>query len=69
MTSDKMKQAINTLPVILSVKEIADFFSVTYITILRLIYKKTLSAYKDDDGNWCITRSDFKKYCSKICNL
>jgi excisionase family DNA binding protein len=69
MISDTTKEAIKKLPVILSIKEVADFFSVAYLTVYRLVRKKQLTAYKTDEGNWCISRSDFIKYCSKNCNL
>lgn len=69
MISDTTKQAIKKLPVILSIQEIADFFSVAYNTVYRLVRKKELTAYKDDEGNWCISQSDFLQFCSKNCNL
>ena len=69
MISDTMKQSIESLPAILSIKEIADFFSVAYLTVYRLIHRKELAAYRDDEGNWCISRQDLKRYCSKYCNL
>ena len=69
MLSDATKQVILNLPVILSIKEIACFFQVTYLTVLREIYRKKLAAYKDDEGVWCVLRGDLLKYCSKNCNL
>ena len=69
MLSDTMNQAIQNLPAIISVKEAANFFQVNYITIFRLVHRKELAAYKDDENNWCILRSDFKKFCMKNCNL
>ena len=69
MLSDETKQIINNLPVILSISEVANFFQVAYLTIYRLIRRKELSAYKDDENNWCILRGDLIKFCSKNCNL
>jgi excisionase family DNA binding protein len=69
MLSDTMKQAVNSLPVILSIKEVAIFFKVHYGTIFGLIHRNELAAYKDDEGAWCILRDDLKNYCSKNCNL
>ena len=69
MLSETMEQTIKNLPIILSLKEIAIFFNVTLLTVYRLIYSKKLTAYKDDEGYWCIYRGDLKKYCSKNCNL
>ncbi|ULQ60813.1 excisionase family DNA-binding protein [Brucepastera parasyntrophica] len=60
---------IQTLPAIVSTKEAADFFSVHYLTILRLIMRKELPAYKDCDGQWCISRQDIKAFCSRQSNL
>jgi len=68
MISDSMKKAIEALPSILSINEIAEFFSVAYLTVYRLVRRKELAAYKDDEGCWCILREDLKKFCSKNCN-
>jgi excisionase family DNA binding protein len=69
MLSDAMKQAISDLPAILSTIEVADFLNVSYLTIYRLVRRKEIAAYKDDEGDWCILQCDLKKYCSKNCNL
>jgi len=69
MISDTMTQAIQSLPAILSIKEVADFFLVGYLVVFRMIHRKELSAYKDDAGAWCISRQDLKRYCSENCNL
>jgi excisionase family DNA binding protein len=69
MLSDTMEQAIKKLPAILSVREAAEFFQVALLTVYRLIYRKELTAYKDDSGNWCVYRGELKKSCSKNCNL
>ncbi|ULQ60818.1 excisionase family DNA-binding protein [Brucepastera parasyntrophica] len=69
MLSDTTKNKINLLPAILSIQEVADFFSVHYMTIFRMIQKKKIDAYKDDDGQWCILRQDIKKFCSRQSNL
>jgi excisionase family DNA binding protein len=69
MLSDTTKQAIRSLPPILSIKEVADFFLVRRLTVYRLVYAQKLAAYKDGEGNWCIARYDLEKFCSKNCNL
>ncbi len=69
MLSNTAIKMIENLPAILSVNETADFFVVSYQTIYRLIRRKELSAYKDDENNWCITHHDLKHFCSKNCNL
>ncbi|MDR2079007.1 MAG: helix-turn-helix domain-containing protein [Treponema sp.] len=69
MLSDATVKIIGNLPAILSIREVAEFFSVRYLTIYRLIYRKRLPAYKDDEGNWCILRHDLKRFCSRHCNL
>jgi excisionase family DNA binding protein len=53
----------------LSIREAADFFSVRYLTVYRLIRRGTLPAYKDGEGRWCIPRIDLKTYCSRHSNL
>jgi excisionase family DNA binding protein len=69
MISGILKEKIAALPAILSIKETADFFSVRYLTIYRLIRREKMPAYKDDEGRWCILRSDLKTYCSRNSNL
>jgi len=69
MLSDAMKKTIRKLPAILSIEEVADFFQVVKLTIYRLIYHKNISAYKDNEGRWCILRYDLERFCSKNCNL
>jgi excisionase family DNA binding protein len=69
MLSNAAIQAIGALPAILSIQETADFFQVQYLTIFRLIHRGIIPAYKDDEGKWCITRLDLRRYCSKNCNL
>jgi excisionase family DNA binding protein len=69
MISCTLKEKIEALPAILSIKETADFFSVRYLTIYRLIRRGTMPAYKDGEGRWCILRSDLKAYCSRNSNL
>ena len=69
MISGALKASIEALPAILSIREAADFFSVRYLTIYRLIRRGKLPAYKDDEGRWCIARSDLKTYCSRNSNL
>jgi len=69
MLSNTMEREIKKLPCILSIDEVKDFFLITRLTVYRLIYRHELSAYKDEEGKWCILRSDLQKYCSKNCNL
>jgi excisionase family DNA binding protein len=70
MLSDTLKEKIEeSLPAILSIQETADFFSVAYLTVYRLIRMGKLPAWKDDEGNWCIARSDLITFCSKNSNL
>jgi len=69
MLSDEMSMLINTLPAILSIREVADFFSVGWMTVYRLVRGEKIEAYKDDEGIWCINRCDLKKFCSENCNL
>jgi excisionase family DNA binding protein len=64
-----LKERIEALPVILSIREAADFFSVRYLTVYRLIRRGKIPAYRDDEGRWCILRSDLKAYCSRNSNL
>jgi excisionase family DNA binding protein len=69
MISGALKKRIEALPAILSIRETADFFSVRYLTIYRLVHRGTMPAWKDDEGRWCILRSDLKAYCSRNSNL
>jgi excisionase family DNA binding protein len=69
MLSDVMDQKIENLPAILSINEVASFFKVVRMTIIRLIQTNKLAAYKDDEGRWCILRGDLAMYCSKNSNF
>jgi excisionase family DNA binding protein len=69
MISSTLKEKIGKLPVILSIKECAAFFSIHYLTVYRMIRSGELEAWKDEEGNWCVLRDDLKKYCSKQSNL
>jgi excisionase family DNA binding protein len=69
MLSDILKEKIKNLPAILSIQETADIFSVAYLTIYRQIHTEKLPAWKDDEGSWCIARSDLIEFCSKNSNL
>ena len=69
MTSNALKEKIESLPTILSIQEAAAFFSVRYLTIFRLIHAGKLPAWKDDEGYWCIARSDLRRFFSKNSNL
>jgi excisionase family DNA binding protein len=69
MVSEELKTRVNALPTILSIREAADFFSVRYLTVWRLIRRGRLPAYKDGEGNWCVLKSDIKTFCSRNSNL
>ncbi|MDR0501866.1 MAG: helix-turn-helix domain-containing protein [Treponema sp.] len=69
MIGDSLKEKLESLPAILSIPEAADFFSVSYQTVYRLIRCGKLPAWKDDEGVWCIARSDLRRFCSKNSNL
>ncbi|MDR1507863.1 MAG: helix-turn-helix domain-containing protein [Treponema sp.] len=69
MLSDITKQKLAKLPVILSIQETAAFFSIHYRTVRRMIRRRELPAWKDEDGIWCILRDDLRKYCSRNSNL
>ncbi|MDR2924273.1 MAG: excisionase family DNA-binding protein [Treponema sp.] len=69
MLSDSLKLKIESLPAILSIRETANFFSVSYLTVYRLIFSGRLPAWKDDEGRWCVARSDLMRFCSKNSNL
>jgi len=69
MLSDILKEKIESLPTILSIRETADFFSTHYLTIYRQIHLGKLPAWKDEEGNWCIARCDLIKFCSQNTNL
>ncbi len=69
MISNILNEKIETLPVILSIQETADFFSIPCKGVYRLIRAGKIPAYKDDEGKWCINRIDLKAYCSRNSNL
>jgi len=69
MISDSLKSRIERLPAILSIREVADFFSVHYLTVYRQIRAGNLPAWKDDEGNWCVARCDLRRFCSRNANL
>ena len=69
MISDTLKEKIENLPAILSIQEAADFFFVHCRTVSRLIRTGKLPAWEDDEGNWCIARSDLKRFLAKNSNL
>jgi len=62
---DIADKKITELPSILSIQEVANFFSMHYLSIYRAIHRGELRAYKDEDGTWCITRSDLRDYCDQ----
>jgi len=69
MLSDILEKKLQNLPAILSIREIADIFSMRYLTIYSLIRSEKLPAWKDVEGNWCIARADLIEYCSKNASL
>jgi excisionase family DNA binding protein len=69
MLSGTLKERIETLPAILSIRETAGFFSVAYLTVYRQIHSGKLPAWKDGEGRWCIARADLIKFCSRNSNL
>jgi excisionase family DNA binding protein len=69
MTSGTVAGKIRNLPAILSIQEVADFFSIHDHTVYRLIRRKALPAYKDGDGLWCVLRADLQKFCAENSNL
>jgi len=69
MISDTVRKKIEALPAILSIQEAADFFSVRYLTVYRLIHAGKLPAWKDSEGRWCIARADLKRFLLKNTSL
>ena len=63
MLNDILEKEIKKLPTILSIQETANFFSVAYLTVYRLIRKGKLPAWKDEEGNWCVARKDLEEFC------
>ncbi|QLC59907.1 helix-turn-helix domain-containing protein, partial [Treponema phagedenis] len=62
----RVQELLENLPAILSVKEVADVFNVSQITIRRLIYKRNLNAYKiPGEREWNINKSDLKKFIER----
>ena len=69
MIGDSLQGHIESLPAILSIAEVADFFSVHYLTVYRLIRSGKLPAWKDDENRWCVARSDLRQFCSRNSSL
>lgn len=69
MLSDTLKEKLKSLPAILSIRETAEVFSVAYLTIYKLIRAGKLPAWKDDEGSWCVARSDLIEFCSQNSTL
>jgi len=63
MPSDTLLEKIKGLPAILSIRETADFFSVSRLTVYRQIRAGNLPAWKDDEGNWCVARCELEEFC------
>jgi len=69
MLSPDLRKELEALPVIMTVAEVAEFFSVCHMTVYRMIYKEELPAYKDESGAWNINRIDLIRVCSRNSNL
>jgi len=67
-STDCYKKIIESQGAILSIRDIAVCFQYEWHAIHRLITGQ-IPAWKDDEGNWCIARSDLLEYCSKRLNL
>jgi len=69
VSDDNLNEIFKRLPAILAVRDLTDIFKVDRKTVTNLIHLKDISTWKDEDGQWCIARSDLLKYCSKRLNL
>ena len=68
MLSSRLNNLIDRLPAIMSVQEAADFFSVSYQTVYRMIRSGQIAAWKDGENNWCIGRADIRRFCAENSN-
>jgi|UniRef100_A0A7C3EAZ6 excisionase family DNA binding protein len=68
MLSDQSLKALNTLPAVLSIGDLAVILKCSRVTIRRLIHKGRLTAFFTDEG-WMIYRGDLISYLSKHSNL
>ncbi|HOV64449.1 MAG TPA: helix-turn-helix domain-containing protein [Spirochaetia bacterium] len=57
-----------TLPGILTIRDVAEFLSVSPITVRRMIWDNQLPGYIAD-GEWNILRTDLITYLSRHGNL
>jgi hypothetical protein len=68
MLSEQSLNALNNLPAVLSIGDLATILKCSKVTIRRLIWKGQLTAFYTDEG-WMIYRGDFISYLSKHSNL
>lgn len=68
MLSPELKEELETLPTIMSTKDVADALSICPHTVYRMIYDNQLAAFKDDYGEWNILKEDLIKMCSRNSN-
>ena len=58
-----METVIKNIPVILSVKDVADFLNIATGTVYNMIYEKEVHAYKEEGSlEWNITKEELLKY-------
>lgn len=69
LTPELRKILTDNLDSILLLKEVARFLRVTPMTVYRMIYAGTLIAYKNEEGEWQINRSDLLDYLDRSSNL
>jgi len=69
MLSDQsIKMLKDSLPILLSISDVAIFFKCSNSTIRRQIWNKRLKAFKTNEG-WMIYKDDLISYLSKYSNL
>ena len=69
MLSNTLKEELKNLPTILSIREVMGVFSFSRRTVIRLIRKGKLPAWKDSENIWCIARADLIEFISQHSNL
>ena len=58
-----METVIKDIPVIMSVKDVADFLNISTGTVYEMIYEKDIQAYKEEGApEWNIARDELLKY-------
>jgi len=68
-STDCLKKIIESLDAILSARDVTACFNCTRPTVYHLLNMWRIPAWKDEDGQWCIARSDLLDYCLKRSNL